>query len=175
MLRHQRLCLCLVLCLSATVSSAADEIDLQRISFSGWQARLAAYPPDIVVVDMWATWCVSCIERFPKMVELYRQYHDRGVRFVSMCLDEHTDQPAIDRARQFLRKNNARFEHYLMDENLMEAFEKLDLIGIPAVVIYGRNGAERFRLTGDNPNRQFTDRDIENAIRQLLDHGAEQT
>jgi thiol-disulfide isomerase/thioredoxin len=147
---------------------AEDTISLQAISFSQWQEKLASYHSDVVVVDMWATWCVSCIERFPKMVKLHRQYRNKGVRFVSMCLDERDDQPAIERATRFLRKSNADFENYLMDENLMEAFEMLDLIGIPAVLIYDRKGAERFRLTGDNPNKQFTDRDVEDAIRQLL-------
>lgn len=158
-------------CASSLVSSAVraeDHIQLQRIKYDAWQTKLTAYPPDIVVVDFWATWCVSCIERFPKMIELFHHYHDQGVRFVSMCLDERDDKPAIDRARRFLIKSNATFENYLMDENLMQAFEWLDLIGIPAVIIYDRKGAERFRLTGDNPNQQFTDEDVETAIEQLL-------
>ncbi|MBN1379907.1 MAG: TlpA family protein disulfide reductase [Gammaproteobacteria bacterium] len=150
------------------VSAGDDAIQLKRISYSQWQEKLKSYPPDIVVVDMWATWCVSCIERFPKMIELHRQYHQQGVRFVSMCLDERDDQPAITRAEKFLQKNNAVFENYLMDENLMQAFEMLDLIGIPVVLIYDRNGQEHFRLTGDNPNKQFTDKDVEAAIQQLL-------
>ncbi len=160
-----------LLCVAGLVSStvrADDHIQLERIKYDAWQKKRVAYIPDIVVVDYWATWCVSCIERFPKMIELYHRYHKQGVRFVSMCLDERDDTPAIDRARRFLVKSNATFENYLMDENLMQAFEWLDLIGIPAVVIYDRKGVERFRLTGDNPNKQFTDEDVETAIKQLL-------
>ena len=41
-------------------------------------------------------------------------------------------------------------------------------LGIPTVLVYGPDGQERFRLTGDNPNSQFTDRDIESAIETLL-------
>ncbi len=161
-----------VLFLAASLLStnliAADDIRLERIKYAEWQEKLESYPPDVVVVDFWATWCVSCIERFPKMIELYHRYQGRGVRFVSMCLDEYTDKPAIDRAQQFLKKSQATFENYLMDENLMKAFEWLDLIGIPAVIIYDREGNERFRLTGDNPNKQFTDEDIEAAINKLI-------
>ena len=51
-----------------------------------------------------------------------------------------------------------------MDERLDIAFDKLDLLGIPVVVIYGRDGAEAARLTGDNPNDQFDEEDVEAAI-----------
>lgn len=148
--------------------SADMDIELVPITYEKWQRKLDGYKPDIVVVDMWATWCAPCIERFPKMVELNKRYGDRGVRFVSMNLDSREDEPALEMARQFLVNTRAAFENYMMDENLLEAFEMLDLLGIPTVVIYGPDGQERFRLTGDNPNHQFTDQDVESAIKSLL-------
>ncbi|HEX7027482.1 MAG TPA: TlpA disulfide reductase family protein [Gammaproteobacteria bacterium] len=151
-----------------TAASDADGIELVPISYKEWTQKLAGYPPEIVVVDMWATWCAPCIERFPKMVELHKKYGDRGVRFVSMNLDSREDKPALKMAEQFLINTGASFENYLMNENLLEAFEMLDLLGIPTVLVYGPDGQERFRLTGDNPNSQFTDRDIESAIETLL-------
>jgi len=45
---------------------------------------------------------------------------------------------------------------------------KLDLLGIPAVFIYGPDGSLRYRLTGDDPNNQFTDADVDEAIEELL-------
>lgn len=146
-------------------------IELIPITYEEWTRKLAGYAPDIVVVDMWATWCAPCIERFPKMVELHEQYGDRGVRFVSMNLDSREDAPALKMAEQFLINTSATFENYMMNENLLQAFELLDLLGIPTVLIYGPDGQERFRLTGDNPNQQFTDQDIESAIESLLAQG----
>lgn len=150
---------------------AAPTVGFQPLSFGGWQEKLAEYPPDLVVVDMWATWCVSCLERFPHMVELWHQYRDQGVRFVSLNLDDHNDEQALLDARILLERFGAGFENYYLDENLMLAFERLNLIGIPAVVIYDRAGRESVRLTGDNPNRQFTERDVQDAIETLLAGG----
>lgn len=143
-------------------------ISFEPVTFDSWALKLASYPPDIVVVDLWATWCVSCLERFPHMVSMWEVYKDRGVRFVSLNLDDHTDAQALGDARVFLERFGARFENYFMDENLMKAFARLDLIGIPAVVIYDREGNEVARLTGDNPDRQFTEDDIEAAVIGLL-------
>lgn len=151
-----------------TADSNNAGIRLVPITYEQWEQKLAGYKSDIVVVDMWATWCAPCIERFPKMVELSKRYGGRGVRFVSMNLDSREDGPALETARQFLVNTRATFENYMMDENLLEAFDMLDLPGIPTVVIYGPDGQERFRLTGDDPDHPFTDQDVESAIKSLL-------
>ena len=148
----------------------ADFLDIQMtpVTYDEWETRRIQYQPKIVVVDMWATWCVSCIERFPEMVRLHEQYKDHNVQFVSMNLDDREDTQSIDVAEQFLKKMNAKFDHFRMDENLLVAFEKIDLIGIPAVLIYDENGNEKYRLSGDNPSKQFTDADVEAALLELL-------
>jgi len=151
----------------ALATGAEDRVPVP-VSFDEWQQKLDGWQGDIVVVDMWATWCSSCLVRFPKMVELHDAYASKGVRFVSLCLDDRDDAEALAFAARFLEKQRAPFEHYLMNEKLMVAFEKLDLLGIPAVVIYRRDGEEAARLTGDNPNDQFDDRDIEEAVKTLL-------
>lgn len=164
------LCACTVFSISsnAIAESAVNEELMTVIDYAEWESRRLEYLPKIVVVDIWAMWCVSCIERFPEMVKLHEKYKNRNVEFVSMNLDDREDKKSIVLANQFLKKMNAKFDHYHMDENLLYAFEKIDLIGIPAVLIYDQKGTEEFRLTGDNPNKQFTEKDIEEAIVHLL-------
>jgi hypothetical protein len=36
------------------------------------------------------------------------------------------------------------------------------------VLIYDRDGTLRYKLTGDDPNRQFTNGDVDRAIQELL-------
>lgn len=148
----------------------AQEVTLEAVTYDEWLRRLESFQGEIVVVDMWATWCIPCIERFPHMVELHEKYAEEGVHFVSMCLNDRDDPEAIESAESFLKRQNATFTNYLMDENVLDAFEKLGILGIPAVYIYDREGNLRYRLTGDNPNDQFTDADVEKAITTLL-HG----
>jgi|GEM_PF-2047165 len=150
-------------------SIKADSVSpMIPISLSQWQTKLKDHTGNIVVVDMWAMWCTNCIERFPEMVKLHNKYKDENVIFVSMNLDDREDSSSIIDANHFLATMNATFTHYHMDENLMLTFNELDLLGIPAVLIYDQFGNEKFRLTGDNPNKQFTEYDVENAIITLL-------
>ena len=101
-------------------------------------------------------------------MQLHDRQRDRGVRFVSISLDDRTDEGALDQARAFLIRQKATFENYLLDENVTDAFEMLDLKSIPAVFIYGRDGKLIHRLTADDPNRQFTNRDVDAALEGLL-------
>ena len=162
-------CWCIPSAFAAT-DDATSNVTFKPLQYTEWLQQLDTYKPDIVVVDMWATWCASCLEEFPKIVDLHQKYKDAGVQFVSMNLDDNSDQPSLKNAEKFLQKMHAEFDNFWMDENLMIAFEKLNLIGIPAVIIYDRNGDERYRLTGDDPNNQYSGKDIEKAIQELLAH-----
>lgn len=168
--RFIRLILPTLLLLAISVSNLnADNASLMKpIDYQQWIHKLESHLPSIVVVDMWAMWCVSCIERFPEMVKMHARYKNDNIVFASMNLDDRDDPESLSAANDFLRSMNAQFDHYRMDENLMVAFEKTNLIGIPAVLIYDREGKERYRLTGDNPNQQFSEDDVEQAIINLL-------
>jgi len=139
------------------------------VTYAQWQERLAGYRGNVVVVDLWATWCAPCVQRFPHMVELSRKYSNRqGIRFVSMSLDDRSDPAALDLARKFLIKQNATMDNYRMDEIIPDAFDKLGIQGVPAVFLYDREGNLRYRLTGDDPNHQFTNDDVDRAVQHLL-------
>lgn len=162
----------LFLGLAACSSDNGDRADtdtrLRATNFASWEQQLASYRPSVVVLDLWAMWCTPCIKRFPAMVEMHHQYKDRGVEIVAVNLDNRDDRAALEQAEQFIREVEAEFDNFYMDENLISAFEYFKLIGIPAVLVYDGEGRERFRLTGNNPNSQFTERDIEAAVEQLL-------
>ncbi|MGI1678600.1 MAG: TlpA family protein disulfide reductase [Cellvibrionaceae bacterium] len=153
---------------SSSEKTLPKNVSLQKINFKQWDKQLKSYQPNIVVVDAWAMWCSSCIKRFPKMVELSKKYQNENVKFVSLNLDDHTNTEAVTDAEAFLHKMNATFDNFHIDENLIDAFERFNLIGIPAVFIYDKNSKEQFRLTGDNPNSQFTEKDIEASVIELL-------
>jgi thiol-disulfide isomerase/thioredoxin len=153
---------------SKTKEITPFKLSYQDITLSQWPETISAYKGNILVVDMWATWCSSCLKRFPHMVEMNKKYAGKNVKFISLLLEDPEEPEAIESAKNFLIKQKADFDHYFMNENIMVSFEKLDLLGIPTVFIYSPEGELVNRLTGDNPNKQFTELDIENAINSLL-------
>ena len=149
-------------------SARPFKFNFTTVSFLQWQQTVSDHKGEILIVDLWATWCSSCLQRFPHMVSMSHQYKNNKVKFVSLLLEDPEEPEAIENAKQFLIKQKADFKHYFMNENIMVSFEKLDLLGIPTVFIYNIEGQLAYRLTGDNPNKQFTETDIEMAINKLL-------
>lgn len=46
----------------------------------------------VVLVNFWATSCVTCVKEMPHMVETYNKYKDRGLDFVAVAMSY--DPPA---------------------------------------------------------------------------------
>jgi thiol-disulfide isomerase/thioredoxin len=155
-------------CGSRPGSIGPRPVTFEPVTFDQWQRELASLKGEIVVVDLWATWCEPCIERFPHMVQLYNRYKDAGVTFVSISVDDREDKQALETARQFLRRQNATFRNYLMNENISQSFEKLDIEGVPDVFVYDPAGRRRYALNGNDPNRQFTEKDVDDAVATLV-------
>ena len=45
----------------------------------------------ITIIDFWASWCGPCRQETPFMVELYKQYKDKGLGIVGISLDNEKD------------------------------------------------------------------------------------
>ncbi|NIB42777.1 TlpA family protein disulfide reductase [Pseudomaricurvus alkylphenolicus] len=144
---------------------------MKVVDFGGWDSVRREHQSQVLVVDIWAMWCVSCIERFPEMVSLHQQFKDQGITFVSLNVDPTDDNEALAEAETFLRQSGAAFEHYHLQENMMAAFEHFNLLGIPAIIFYGREGEELLRLTGDDPNNQYDEAAIRRTLLRLLQSG----
>lgn len=144
-------------------------VELKPLRYDAYKSQAIVHPGSkLTVVDVWATWCTPCMENFPHLVAMDRKYADQGLVCVSLSLDFHDDPKSIARAQEFLNKQKATFLNVLLDEEQGDAFEKLDLTGIPAVLIYDPAGNEIRRFTGDDPDRPFTYDQVEDVVARLL-------
>lgn len=167
--RHAVVALLLSMLAGAVTTAEAQEPLLTPVDHAAWEEALSANAGDIVVVDFWASWCVPCLERFPEMVELAERYGDRGVTFIAFDLDDPDDPGALERAEAFAREQGGPIDHFRTTLPVLDAFDELGLLGIPAVYVYDRDGKLARRLTADDPNAQFTEADVEDAIQELFD------
>lgn len=42
---------------------------------------------DVTMVNVWATFCNPCLEEMPYLAELNKEYRDRNVQIIGLCLD----------------------------------------------------------------------------------------
>src|SRR5438034_11803474 len=62
--------------------------ELSLHDMSGKRVRLQDHRGRIVVLNFWATWCSSCTEEMPMLVEAEKEYGARGVIFIGAAVDE---------------------------------------------------------------------------------------
>lgn len=105
---------------------------------------------NILFINIWATWCVPCIEEFPDIVKLYKNYNNNGIDFLSLSVDLVSEKES--KVIPFLQKHNAEFSTYIIDEKKSE--EVINFINkewsgaVPVTIIYNENGEQTAFLEG---------------------------
>jgi thiol-disulfide isomerase/thioredoxin len=79
-------------------------VTLDSIDTQGVTALLADKTRQFRLINVWATWCVPCVEEFPKLVTLTRQFQGRNFEMITLSIDERSDR---EHALNFLQRQHA--------------------------------------------------------------------
>lgn len=112
---------------------------------SGKTVTLADFEGQVVVMNLWATWCGPCKVEMPTLARLQAAYAAQPVAVVPVSVDRKDDH---DLAVAFIAAHPPlklyRDPSYRMAFSLEPKAQ-----GFPTTVIYDRHGVERARLSGD--------------------------
>lgn len=105
----------------------------------------------VVVLDLWATYCLPCRESFPGLVALSKQ-DPENIVCVSVSLDDPDDEEKRTEALQFLEEQQATFTNILCTTDADTLYDEiLKIGGIPAVYVYDRDGGLAKLFNGPTP------------------------
>lgn len=97
------------------------------------------FPEKAVLVNVWATWCIPCIEEFPYLVQVREEFkEDLEIVFISADFPE-----ALERVNEFLATNNVYWQTYLKDDRDEPFIDAVwtDWSGaLPATIVYSKSG-----------------------------------
>lgn len=110
---------------------------------SGAETSLAAYDGEVLVLNLWATWCAPCVEEMPTLGALQRQFGDR-LRVVPVSVDGAADQA---KAQADLARLSDSSLPFLADSSRAILFAAQSA-GMPTTIVYNREGQEVARLVG---------------------------
>ena len=170
----------IVLALSAGAEPAKDSatasVPLLPADWEGTQKLVAAHKGQVVVVEIWTTTCGTCVDQFPKFVDLHRKYAERGVACIAVNCDYDgiKDKPPEfyrPQVEKFLRQQQARFENVLLTLSFIDLLNKLELESTPAALVYDRKGNLVKRFDNDGVTKEvdeFTPADVEKLVGKLL-------
>ena len=119
-------------------ASADSAVDVRTVDFAGFQKEIESLKGKIVVIDCWATWCSICKEKFPKFLELKKQYADRSDMTFASLANDPADK--IEDVKEFLTKSSATFTSFLLDEDPADFAQHFQVNGVPAYLVYSASG-----------------------------------
>jgi cytochrome c biogenesis protein CcmG/thiol:disulfide interchange protein DsbE len=104
---------------------------------------LAQYRGDVVVVNVWATWCGPCRIEMPSLEQLYQTYGPRGLRVVAISVDDNGHDADI---QSFARDYRLTFDIFHDGSGALES--QYQTGGVPETFVIGRDGVIRKRVMG---------------------------
>jgi thiol-disulfide isomerase/thioredoxin len=110
---------------------------------SGAETTLHAFQGDVLVVNVWATWCAPCVEELPTLGELQRRFDGR-LRVITVSIDSEGKR---EQAQRELAERGGNALPFLIDITRGILFD-VQGAGMPVTIIYGRDGDEIARLAG---------------------------
>jgi thiol-disulfide isomerase/thioredoxin len=107
------------------------------------ETTLAAYQGEVIVLNLWATWCAPCVEEMPTLGAVQRRFGDR-LRVVTVSVDAEGQRA---RAQEQLAELSGGSLSFLLDITRGILFD-VQAPGMPVTIIYDREGREVARLAG---------------------------
>ena len=131
-----------------TEYAGADGIPLPEVAgrtIDGDPLDLGDLRGDVLVVNVWGSWCAPCRAEQPELAAVAQETEPRGVRFVGIDV---RDNPAA--ARAFARRYGVTYPS-LDDQNglLLAQFTGIvPVSAVPSTIVVDANGAIRARVVG---------------------------
>jgi thiol-disulfide isomerase/thioredoxin len=150
-------------------AQTAPAVVLKPIKYGELAEAVRAQKGKVLVIDVWADFCVPCKREFPNLVRLHKKYAEQGLVCFSVTVDPPSDQ-AKERCEKFLEKQQATFTNFFMDEPSAVWQNRWDLPGPPCVFVFDRQGKRAGKFFQDpTAEKGFTYEDVEKLVRELLD------
>lgn len=115
----------------------------EALQMDGTPVALADLRGDVVLLNIWATWCKPCREEIPALDSLHQEFADRGLRVVGVSIDVITDTARI---AGFARELGASYALWRDPDDRVSATFRA--IGVPSTYLVDRDGTLRWIRLG---------------------------
>jgi peroxiredoxin len=127
----------------------AEPVILNTIEESGIKSVLKNETDNLILVNVWATWCGPCVAEFPELVTINRMYRNREFTLISLSADAPDKN---DKVLQFLNKQHASFTNYIFNSD--DKYKLIEIVdpkwqgSLPYTMIIEPGGKVRYRKMG---------------------------
>ena len=166
----------------ATDSEMIDVVEqpVVQVDIKSWeeiQSWVADQRGKVVVVDVWSTSCLPCVQEFPHFVELHEELAG-DVACASLNIDyyggeDETPEDIKPRVLKFLTNQRASMQNFVSSDADEDVYKQISTAAIPASLVYDRGG--KLHTTFNNDEGLYGEEgfnyadDIKPLVMQLLE------
>ncbi|MDC0199325.1 redoxin domain-containing protein [Candidatus Nitrosopelagicus sp.] len=102
--------------------------------YDGDVMRISDLESQVVLLNVWATWCFECLEEMPYLNELNKEYSPMGLKTISLSIDTHSP----DFVKSFSDDMDMTTEMWYDPQN--NASREFRMMGPPITLLLNGNG-----------------------------------
>jgi len=123
------------------LGSKAPEFKAFTIDSVPREKSLSDYRGQVLMINVWATWCLPCRVEMPSIEALNKEYAPKGLKIIAVSIDDPGTEPAI---RAFIKQYGLTFE--VLHDPQGKISDLYDVTGYPETFIVGKDGVIRKKL-----------------------------
>ncbi len=116
---------------TSSTSQRLEDFDLTKLT--GGRGKLSDYRGQVVLVNFWASWCGTCRDEMPDIIQTFNKYKDQGFNVLAVNYGED-EAPA----RQFVTSYGMNFPVF-MDPGKVVA-GRYQVLSMPTSFLLDRQG-----------------------------------
>lgn len=126
------------------------DVRIEKIDKNKLSGLLDNRDGKVLLINVWATWCIPCREEFPDLVKLATKYKNSDVEIIGISADfpDEIETKIVP----FLKGNDVNFKNYVQnfenDEDLINMLNNEWNGALPATFIFDETGKRVSSLFG---------------------------
>jgi peroxiredoxin len=118
-----------------TLAPGQPAPEFSAVTLDGKGVSLAGARGNVVLVNLWATWCEPCRFEFPELAALYERHAPKGLRLVGVSIDAERTPAEL---RDFVTRRKLPYEVWHDPENRSARAFRVETI--PASFLFDKRG-----------------------------------
>lgn len=134
----------------------AEPVALKSITPESLKQVVYGKSPNYRLINVWATWCVPCIEELPELVTMNRMYRGRNFELITVSADDPANRA---QALKTLQERHVSATNYLFDsDDRDQLFDSIDDQwegALPYTILVSPEGKVVYRKHGEIDPREL--------------------
>jgi uncharacterized protein (DUF1684 family)/peroxiredoxin len=127
---------------SAGIEIGRTLSEYRATTLSGTSVQLGGRSGPLTLVNVWATWCISCREEMQDLAAIYHEYSPRGLRVVAVSVDAGSETLV----RRFVRRESLPFP--VVHDQAGTIQRQYHVVGVPTSYLVDADGRLLWQQVG---------------------------